>query len=586
MPSVQHTIIDSLRTALESAGFKVFNGIKGHHTGFRTRTRSYIEIAQTISRESNNITAECVSGPFTLRLKYYHHKQWVTNSKGQAQSLEDCLQLMEQAFSQVWEPGMYTPFDCRVVESIAGNNNSYYTEYELYGTLATLQDRGEIQGIPINTVAPVVSGTPREGETLTVAPGTWIGEPPIAYTYQWLNDGVDIAGETGLTYLIPAGILGDTISCNEIATNPFTPDLDPPYVKAESNGLVVTENIAPEFQTSPVISGTPQPDETLTAVNGTATGDPTPVITGEWYLDAVATGETGLTYTVPDSVGSDVTYLNTATNIEGVDTALSNSLEIVSGWFGIVDAYPGAELVFSNFVQQTPIIPVCNTIQVSAVPSDIGFSDNKFDGDAWDTATNFGANPAKDTDWYNQNTSNGDFVQTVGASQPEIDRDGALVPSTGAMRTPETYSLNANKKLQVFFNLRKTPETPDGTLLSHNSSDFRIYTTALGIRVRVNGLDTSTNAAVEDDQEHWFALILDGTDIIIEVDGVENVRNTTGYTFDLGASRFGLNTSSNNDTGLCDNKTKDLILYNGTDILSPSERTDIYNIWKVQNGIV
>ena len=145
MPSVQSTLIDALRTAIESGGFTVHNGIKGHHTGHRPRTRSYVEIAQTIQRESNNITAGCISGPFSLRLKYYHHKQWVNNSNGQAVSLEDALQLLEQSFSQVWVAGMFTPFDTRVVESIAGNNNSYYTTYELYGTLATRQDRGEIE---------------------------------------------------------------------------------------------------------------------------------------------------------------------------------------------------------------------------------------------------------------------------------------------------------------------------------------------------------------------------------------------------------------------------------------------------------
>ena len=141
MASVQGTMIDALRSSLVTAGFRVFNGIKDHHTGRRPRTRSYVEIAQTITRESNNITGGCISGPFSLRLKYYHHKQWVTNSNGQAQDLETALQTLELAFSQVWVVGMHTPFDIRIVESVAGNNNSYYTEFELYGTLATNQDR-------------------------------------------------------------------------------------------------------------------------------------------------------------------------------------------------------------------------------------------------------------------------------------------------------------------------------------------------------------------------------------------------------------------------------------------------------------
>jgi hypothetical protein len=145
MPSVQQSIIDELITTLRGAGFRVFNGIKGHHTGRRPATRSYIEVAHGFIRQSNNITAGCISGPSTLRLKYYQHKQWITNTDNQRQSLLDYLQLMEKAFSQVWVPGMQTKFDCNQPEPVGGNNIGYTTNYELQVVLATLQDRGEIQ---------------------------------------------------------------------------------------------------------------------------------------------------------------------------------------------------------------------------------------------------------------------------------------------------------------------------------------------------------------------------------------------------------------------------------------------------------
>ena len=39
---------------------------------------------------------------------------------------------------------------------------------------------------PANTVLPTVTGTARDGQTLTVASdGTWTGTPTISYTYQW-----------------------------------------------------------------------------------------------------------------------------------------------------------------------------------------------------------------------------------------------------------------------------------------------------------------------------------------------------------------------------------------------------------------
>ncbi|HEY4152225.1 MAG TPA: hypothetical protein VGM38_02780 [Pseudolysinimonas sp.] len=47
--------------------------------------------------------------------------------------------------------------------------------------------------------APTVSGTPRVGQTLTVAKGDW-NLPGLTFAYQWLRNGVPIAGATTTTY--------------------------------------------------------------------------------------------------------------------------------------------------------------------------------------------------------------------------------------------------------------------------------------------------------------------------------------------------------------------------------------------------
>jgi hypothetical protein len=62
---------------------------------------------------------------------------------------------------------------------------------------------------PVNSVLPSVSGTTNVGETLTGTPGTWSGSPVL--TYQWRRDGADIAGETGLTYLLADADFGTMI---------------------------------------------------------------------------------------------------------------------------------------------------------------------------------------------------------------------------------------------------------------------------------------------------------------------------------------------------------------------------------------
>ena len=56
-----------------------------------------------------------------------------------------------------------------------------------------------IQGPPVNTVVPTISGTALIKQVLTVSDtGTWLGAP--TFTYQWQHNGVNIAGASGPSY--------------------------------------------------------------------------------------------------------------------------------------------------------------------------------------------------------------------------------------------------------------------------------------------------------------------------------------------------------------------------------------------------
>ena len=61
-----------------------------------------------------------------------------------------------------------------------------------------------VAGSPLNIALPRIAGTPLVGQTLTAEDGTWVGTPPIAFTYQWyacsLSGCEPIAGETELTH--------------------------------------------------------------------------------------------------------------------------------------------------------------------------------------------------------------------------------------------------------------------------------------------------------------------------------------------------------------------------------------------------
>jgi hypothetical protein len=73
--------------------------------------------------------------------------------------------------------------------------------------------------LPVNTVAPVVSGSGVVGQTLTTTNGTWTGSPIPTYTYQWQRDGSPISGATSSTYLLVYADRGANVRCVVTATN-------------------------------------------------------------------------------------------------------------------------------------------------------------------------------------------------------------------------------------------------------------------------------------------------------------------------------------------------------------------------------
>jgi hypothetical protein len=60
----------------------------------------------------------------------------------------------------------------------------------------------QAQVAPTNTTPPSISGTARDGETLTASDGAWTGDDPMTFTYQWQRcdaNGLNCANLAGAT---------------------------------------------------------------------------------------------------------------------------------------------------------------------------------------------------------------------------------------------------------------------------------------------------------------------------------------------------------------------------------------------------
>jgi hypothetical protein len=73
---------------------------------------------------------------------------------------------------------------------------------------------------PTNIVNPKIAGAGLVNtKTDVIDNGTWAGDLPITFTYQWQRNSIDIVGETGTQYTTVLADLGLGIACLVTATN-------------------------------------------------------------------------------------------------------------------------------------------------------------------------------------------------------------------------------------------------------------------------------------------------------------------------------------------------------------------------------
>lgn len=204
--------------------------------------------------------------------------------------------------------------------------------------------------LPVNTVAPVISGSTSLGSVLSSTTGTWTGTPTITFAYQWYRGATLITGATSSTYTIVVADSAAALTCQVTATNIAG------STSATSNAITAQTFTAPVNTVAPAITGTAQEGQTLTSSTGTWTGNPTPTYSYQWKRNGSNIGSaTNSTYTlVTADVGQSIKCTVTATNAAGSANADSNTVTPIAAFDPDAQAFITAASI-TNPTQQSAI---------------------------------------------------------------------------------------------------------------------------------------------------------------------------------------------------------------------------------------
>ena len=190
---------------------------------------------------------------------------------------------------------------------------------------------------PTNEVAPAITGTLKDGQTLTGENGTWKGTPTIKYSYLWEacnstgGECTAIGGATGSTLLLGPTNVGNTVKLIVTAKNGGG------EAQASVTSAVIGAT-APTNEVAPAITGTLKDGQTLKAENGTWEGTPTITYGYQWQLCNGAgeackniVGAEAQTYKLSSpEVGSTLKVIVTAKNGGGEASAASEHTAVVT----------------------------------------------------------------------------------------------------------------------------------------------------------------------------------------------------------------------------------------------------------------
>jgi hypothetical protein len=231
------------------------------------------------------------------------------------------------------------------------------------GTASALSDATSVVtsgGVPKFSGEPTVSGSPVVGQRLSATNGSWTGDQPITFAYQWVRCGADggksdgsncttISGATGTTYVLTSAEVGSRIRVRVTATNASGSQT------AASNPTATVKANAPVNTKAPGISGNWVEGQTVTVSQGTWSGAAPITFTYQWLRCNSAGGScvsipgaTAAQYKLTSSdVGHKIRVNVTARNSGGSKTIVSGESAVVqpSGPAGLITLPSGEKSI-------------------------------------------------------------------------------------------------------------------------------------------------------------------------------------------------------------------------------------------------
>ena len=242
------------------------------------------------------------------------------------------------------------------------------------GTASALSDATDVVssgGVPVNTGEPSISGSPVVGQKLSGTTGSWTGDQPMTFAFQWVRCGSDggkpdgsncafISGATSSSYTLASSDVGGRMRVRVTATNSSGSQT----VASNATGTVTAG--APVNTSAPTISGSAVEGATLTANRGNWSGAGSITYSYRWLpCDTngnncgTISGATASQYKLSSSdVGRRIRVTVTAKNSGGSTSATSGATSTVAS------AGPAGVITLPNGEKSIPATSVPGTARL------------------------------------------------------------------------------------------------------------------------------------------------------------------------------------------------------------------------------